>query len=725
MTKSAVVRPANGVVVGMAVWMFLLCAGAGSGRGADRGRLVPPGRELPESIFGVVEVTSMDVLDEGMHDFVDVFAPGAGAGWSLSDQLGKWLFRRANISSDGPMRILLVADQKGIPGPVSVARVADGAAYLDHLRETLKWQREQNGVEVFTYEKTEFDAEAFEAAPPEERQNMQDFRKAVDVTFAASMVKGFACTGRNADQVRRVADLIRAGELTRQPLLPSTGSAAAMIRVKRLVTELEWQIDAAREKILKHMGNASGMEDPEKSQKALSMQLEAAKALYSQFDSVRVGLDVAAEEIRYAVAVDAVPGSALHKYIESVPTGLPANTHLLPADAFAFAAFRIGDLAGLAEPVGEYTERIMEAMAKPDENLMDHRAAIDKMMRNLGDEWVMAVQEGLPMRLFQIVRFRSPQAAEQSLASAVDMARDASKWGGHLYSVEADKGTYRDHPVAAWRMRFRPDDGGAGGETEHVRNMQKRAITGMFGENGWVQQTLVRGRDWLIQTGAEEPEDNRWAALDPIIDGDYEKLVADARAKELIQGMPEGSNGMFFLRLTGLAHWQLDLVRKQAPGMAAMMPEVEFEPGPGIDGYLQFAGRTARATCRIPSAEVKVVVDGVQKAFRGMARQRAQARNQNQDVPPANKTRAVREPSIKTVVTVRDKNAYQLDGKALTWAELDAELTKLGEKEDPVKLIIAVTRDELFDEAEKVMEQAKTAGIKWISVTVKDEGTSE
>ena len=338
-------------------------------------------------------------------------------------------------------------------------------------------------------------------------------------------------------------------------------------------------------------------------------------------------------------------------------------------------------------------------------------------MGDVGDEWAFAMQDGLPMRGLQVMRFEDAAAAERSLPVAVDMAENAPEFG---YGMKAERTTHAGHPVAVWRMRFDQIHGATGGADMPAGGgqMQKMFLGKMFGEEGWVQHTVVKGRDWITQMGVKEAEGNRWAEIDRILQGDYRRLTADPGMEELIDGMPEDAGGVFFLRLTGLANWQLEMVRAANPMMAAMMPEIDFGAGPGVSGHVRTEAGGARVLCRIPSREVKVVVDGFKNA---MQKRRGRAAGaQDPDKPSARPQ--VREPKEQVVVEVRPDDRYVIGDEVLSFDALDKRLYELGEKEDPIKLIITATRETEYEKMVKVMNLAKAAGIKWISLAVQQEG---
>jgi biopolymer transport protein ExbD len=708
----------RGVVV---VAVVAVCVLVGTGRSvcvADEGDRLPVSGEIPGKLLGVVEAADPDILQEQIMEFVDAVQPGMGGGWSLRKQLGRQLARTRQVAADAPMRILLVREDEELPRFVTVFQPAGGTDYIEQLREKMTLKSEEDGVHLFTYEQQEFDAEGFQAAAPEDRQNVQDFMQAVDKPFAAKVVGDLACAGRRAGAVAVAAEFLEEGAITEKPLLAGGGAANAIVRVGALAEVLAPQTEKLREFFRRSMLMQGGGDEAyaEKKVKSMDVQIEAVLALCRQIEELRVGFDAGAERMRYAMGIDPVPGSGLEAYLRSVPEGVPEVMEQLPAEAFAFVGMRIGNVEQFAGSWTDYAVRMMEAWQGPEDTGGEYRKNVAALMKSVGDQWAFAMQGGLPMRGFQVMRFESAAAAERSLPAAVDMASKAPGFG---YGMKVEQTTHAGHPVAVWRMRFDQIQEAAGGGNLPAGGgqMQKKMLGKMFGEEGWVQHTVVRGRDWITQMGVQEAEGNRWAEIDRILQGDYERLTADAGMEQLIADLPEEAGGVFFLRLTGLANWQLEMARAANPMMAAMMPEVGFDAGPGMSGHVRMAEDGARVLCRIPSREVKAVVDGFKNA---MQKRRRAAQPQDPDKPRARPQ--VREPEQKVIVRVGPNDRYVIGDEVLTFEALDKRLYELGEKEEPIKLIVTAPREIEYEKMVKVMNLAKAAGIKWISLAVEQEG---
>jgi hypothetical protein len=708
----------HGVVAAFVLVLFA-AGGTPDVLAAEKADLLTAAEPLPEELLGVLEIRDPGALEEQLTEFVRAVEPGAGTGWSLRKRLGNRLVHSSQIDPAAPIRILLVRSGAGTPQFVTVFQPAEGANYIQDLRQRMTWQDEERGVHLFTYEKQEFDAEGFEAAAPEDRKNAANFMKPVEKPFVADVVKGLACAGRQKEAVRLVAERLEKGAITGKPLLAGGGTANVSLRVGAMADILalgtEQILDFFRGSML-----AQGTGDQTHVQKAtnsMAIQIEAAMALCNQIETMRVGFDADGERMRYAVGIDAVPGSGLEAYIRTVPQGIPDVIGQIPADAFAFAAIRLGNLEQFTETWTHYAVRMMEVWQEQKEGTATYRKNVAALIADFGDEWAFAMQGGLPMRVFQVARFKSPAAAERSLGAAVQMTQDAPGFG---FSMNAERATHAGHPVAAWRMQFDQmhELAGAGDNMPaQARQMQKKVLGKMFGEDGLVQHTVVKGEDWITQMGVEEAEGNRWAEIDRILQGDYERLTADPAVDALVDGAGETSSGVFFLRLTGLVGWQLKLTRAFNPMMAAMMPRIDFEEGPGLSGYVHVDGRTAGVIWQIPSGEVKALTDG----FKKMMKQRRGAGGKPDDPNAPRPRPEVREPEKKVTVEVRNDDRYGIGDEILTYEALDKRMYELGESDPPIKLLITADRDVPYEKVTKVMELAKAAGIKWISLMVQED----
>ena len=452
-------------------------------------------------------------------------------------------------------------------------------------------------------------------------------------TTTISVVGNMVVVTENADLAQAVTDAMRLGKLTPEPAL-GDADVMAVVDVRRLLEGLttmlgEDPFEALRSKMQEAMDQAPpGAGPPEMVVGMLGAEIDAAEAILRQVESLQGGASVSGEAIRVQVKARVAEGDSLSTYIGSVPGGALRTLKYLPSDAMAAFAMKTGDVGAFMDWYADFLTKILGAAGQDVAAVESLIEAAKPMMALMGDEIAYSISstsEGR-MKVVEAIEVKDPEAMKESLEVLQGLFEEIAalyKAMGMEMTVEINEAvaTYKGYNIAEWKFDY--DFSGFPGmpeaEMQRVADMQKKMMEKMFGEEMKLHSTFV-GNDWLIAMGPGSLDE-----LSKLIDGDYEPISESEQFSAALSQMPSGYTGVGYLSLGSFVGWYLGFMQMFMPAeaqpMLAMLSGISFERGPGIMFTSQLSDNSVRCDVSVPSAEVKVVVEGFRNAFMAAAGQ--------------------------------------------------------------------------------------------------------
>lgn len=563
--------------------------------------------DLPVDVLAVIEVGSLNSLQANLQAFASAVTPAAALP-PLQVLLSK-MTKSANpmaMDASRPIRIVFVKTAQGVSPPVAVFSTTSAQAFKTGLMPNLKQTAQEGNITLY-----------------EEQGN-----KPVAIGMAGTRV----CISSDKAAVAIALGLVNSGKLTDRPLLARTDQVAAYLRVSDMLAHFTKTTGSSPFNMLRSLmmqkmtppgqpgqpGTAAFGAAMSRQQMA---QIDALEAISNQVESLYIGLSPNAQQLGLTFAVEARANSNLANYFASVPSGLPETMGYLPKDAFMAAGFKVGDIVPLMTWAADFQRKMMAAAGEDAATIEETIHSLQEMALLYGDEQAFAMRPGKGLCIVQVRRFVNAEAAKAVAAKVPlltnKLTRMYQKMGINMQIAPKPVPlSHKGHEISEWKMSFdvTPPEG-ADAQANAIAAQQRRVFQAMFG-NVLTFHAATIGRDWVITTGATSLE-----SLKAIIASSHAKLTDDATFQSARASLPPQSNGIAYIRLTGLMPWALSLARNMSGGrmMIPIPPNVEFQPGPGIVAGLDFTGSRVVCSIRIPAAEIKSVVDGIQKAMMSAA----------------------------------------------------------------------------------------------------------
>ena len=569
--------------------------------------------QVPVEIIAAVEITDVAALQNHLGAFGGAVTEGGVPAPMLVPMLLMRLTKGMNSSvtdQHHPLRILVLKTGQGQCAAVSVFRVTDVEGYRATLLANLKKTETRGEITVYVQEKKQFDRKAFSKATPEERRAPKRFQKIVRKAVAIGVRDKDVCVGPEPAVVAALK-LLRTGAIGTAPLLP-TGDVVAFARPRAFLDLAAAEgspFARLRSNAISTMGQAFPPGPQKERMEAIwAAELDAVEALAKQLRSASVRLDLDADQLRLLFDLRALTGTDLARYLAGVGQGPPETMRHLDADAVFAAAFKVGDWQPLVGWCVNLQKIMLATTGEGPDKAEEVAKAVQGLLRHYGDDVSFALMSGKGLRVVEVIRLKtagSRDALVKAIPEFMEGYADMYKAMGIEMGMEVEPKAmaYKGHDISRWTIPLKlvPPKGG----DANAARVQQQAMQGLFGDALILHATLIE-RDWVIAMGEDSVE-----RLKAIIDGRHARLTEAAVFKKALAQFPGESQGVFYMSLPRFFSWAVGLAQAM---QARDMPELHFEPGPGIMAALQASGSGVTCDLRIPTAEIRCVADGFKKA---------------------------------------------------------------------------------------------------------------
>jgi len=493
--------------------------------------------------------------------------------------------------------------ESGLSPEVGASPFMDALADVDEGDEAFTFIEEG---ESYPGEDTELMEERELEAMDE--MDMDEFFTPVDITHAVAVERNLVCMGDEAGAVAKVLELVRAGQITAEPMLSSSGKLVVFAKTKELAGPIGEFFDL----VLGEMGRSgmplgpTGGADP---MAQMNMQKELMLDVMQQLDYAYACVEVDAERMQMLMRAYPAADSAVARYIQSVPQGLPETLQYAQQDAVLAVAGKAGDLKPFMEKMKEFQQAAGSAAGVEQEALTMLEEVTGRAMAHPVLEQMLSVRSAAPWEAVAVYRYATREDAEAVLQTALSMPDAMSEYwmsAGVPMMMEArpDVEEYMGHKISEFTLAPDTSAGAAAGPMQ----MQQMMFVGMFLGEGLKCYATVKDQDYINVMGKEGALDS----LKAIIDGSSQKLADSPTFHQAMERLPAGAQAVGYLRLPESAGL---LMSTFAPFL--MGTEMTFEPGPGIIGGFGVNGDRASFVLIVPSAEIRSTIQGVQNSMMG------------------------------------------------------------------------------------------------------------
>jgi hypothetical protein len=576
--------------------------------------------KLPADVLAFFEVGNLLSFEGKVRDVAQEVEPTAMVP-SFTQEMPSRVFRTADASTVDMTKpfegVVLMPPYHH--EAVLIFTVTDPARYLDSLQDLVK-QRDEDGVHVYATAPRQGGPPGQEA--PQAEGGPTQGGKAVVIGIEGNR----AVMGSNAEAVKKVIALIKAGNFSAEPAFKDS-DAGGMVRLKVLLDALdaEGRSPFATMKqsvaMMPQMGAPAGMNVSE----LLTAYVDGIEALAKQLDTATGRLSVDKTTIAGSFAVQPVADSGVAKYLSQTAAG--GGLELLkymPSGAMIVADAKFGDLMPLTEWYGKVMASVL-----PGESQAAVKAMTDLMhesLANLGNEMAMSVSrngEG-PLLLVSATKVKDVSAMKrivESMPARMQGFLEAQKAMGMTTTVKANPNaiSYAGLQISEWEFNYdfnvQPPPGPFGPQQAA---MQKAMITAVWGAEVKAYSTFKDNT--LLHTQGAGALD----ALKGILDGKTKSVAGSEALAAALQGMPakpvaEGYISLqdlagFFMSTLIEAGFRQAMMQAMVPVGQAMpaMPKPEFKPAPPIGFAAQIAeGGTLEGQIRIPVEAISSIADGI------------------------------------------------------------------------------------------------------------------
>lgn len=586
------------------VMLLALIVGTAQAQGSAQTPGAAPSPNLPEQILGLVEIASVDALQEQLQAYVTAISPGVTVPAAATQGLAA-LIHTTNptlIETGRPAQFLWVRTGEGKVGMATLFSVKDPVAFSASLAPDFKKGPELEGLTSYTRERQELDQQAFMKASPDQRQNPTQFVKTVTETLVVGSQEKTVSIGHQAEAVRAALSLRRDGAIKAERTLGG-GDAAAWFRPAALVQHLATQpgglFGPLREQIGMALGAQGGGAPDPRALALANAQLDALESVFRQLNTGAARLSLDAKEVRLWLSAEAQAQTPLAAYLATVPKGAPLLLQYLPSDAFAVGAFKVGNVEPLVGWISDIYRKVVTAAHEDAAPIDERRRQAMDLVRATGDEIAFAVRQGKALTIVEAVRVKDParfQALLQQSPGLLNVIGLAQRKSGMKITPAPAPIAYNGRQILSWLVTAPIAQG-----TEDQAGKQE-LLAALFGDT-LTAHGVMMDNTWVVAVGAESLDQIKQA-----VDGRSKLLKDQAGFKSAFDALPPEGAGFAWLRLTDLAQLQLSMAR--GVGGAGQVPEVAFKPAPGLSAAVTTSGSRVSGELRVPSAAIKAVVDG-------------------------------------------------------------------------------------------------------------------
>jgi len=595
---------------------LMICLIGGLALGAEASFMQAP--ELPAGVLLVVEWPSLATLQGNVQGFVNAIKPGTPIP-PIAAGLVK-LTKSADpslLDQTLPQRLIMVKDAEGNVSPVAVLNVTDTQAFMGSLLPNISETGTSGDLTLFTEERQVFDRKAYMKAPQQERQNFQKFMNTVSNPVVIGTKDKCAFVGKLDSAVKAAMDVVASGKLGTKPVL-GDGDVTVFANVKGIMDALGsaegGALDPLREKMKTAMPFGQMGQQGAQVEAILAAEIDACEALAGQIATCQARLTLDPDQAMLKLGMDAVPGTEMAAYLASVPEGMPDTLKYLPQDAFFVAATRMGDMKPLADAMADFQAKLMAISGMGEGAGADMAKMTADAMQSYGDDFSFAMRPGKGFQMVEVIRLKDAGAAKVLMGNMSAMSEQVTamykKMGlGMAMDFDAVAHTYKEREISEWNISFAaaPPEG-ADPQAVVIHQQQAAAMKAMFGDALMIDATLF-DNDWVLAIGGDSLK-----SLKIIMDGTYAKIGDHPVFQQALGRIPADSEGMLYLHLTDMVKWAMSLASAMSGGaMPPAMANMQFERGPGIVAGFNVSGAQTVCDVRVPTAEIKSLVDGFER----------------------------------------------------------------------------------------------------------------
>ncbi len=326
-----------------------------------------PAAELPPALLGYLRVENPDGMLKGLEGFLqgllklEVPPPVAG---SVTRQLGRMIENPDLLGVDlsGPAVLASFQPDQAEAWAVSLS-LSSPEAYRRALVKSWELQSsdEKTGISLYRREIRELDSEAFGAADPEERKDMDSFYRTREKILAVAWQEKRAWISPRPELLKDVASLVPADFP-----VPISGALVAKVRVEPL---LEIAEESLREVLGRIPVSPEGASLPTgnfqaQAQAYLDLYLHYAR----QVDNYLGGLTLDGSGVKLEEMIQARPGTGLARFLSAQKKGkLSLARFLEPSPWLAFSG-RIDEPEMLADVYARLFAVFQQALPETGED---------------------------------------------------------------------------------------------------------------------------------------------------------------------------------------------------------------------------------------------------------------------------------------------------------------------------------------------------------------------